>query len=77
MNDFTKEELWFINEHLKNSINCNHVINPRLVMPILNKIQSMIDDYCRHDRPYTIAGSTVCLDCNEIIKNPDYIKLDN
>lgn len=49
MNDFTKEELWFINEHLKNSIDCNGVINPRLVMPILNKIQTMIDNYCDHE----------------------------
>lgn len=49
MNYFTKEELWFINEHLKNSIDYNHVINPRLCIPILNKIQSMIDSYCEHE----------------------------
>lgn len=66
MNEFTKEELKCIyastaQHALEGWVN----VSPELIQ----KIQLMIDGYCDHNRPYTKLGITVCLDCQEVIKN--------
>lgn len=62
MNDFTKEEL----EEIMYLF--THGFGPNIrSLTIPKKIQSMIDNYCAHNSPYTKLGITVCLDCNEVV----------
>ena len=66
MNDFTKEELQIIFLHL--------CVTP-VTTPIIDKITSMIDDYCEHENDvwplYTAKGDTpcarFCYDCNKAL----------
>lgn len=72
MNDFTKDELETLRE--SNNIAAQyHGWKPQREA-LLMKLNAMIDDYCEHNRPYTKLGITVCLDCHEVIKNPDGVK---
>lgn len=79
MNDFTKEEL----EQFKSNI-----LNIRIYTEIenydedlLEKIQSMIDNYCKHENDvwplYTAHGDfavgAICYDCNKVI-DKEYLK---
>lgn len=59
MNDFTKEELQII------YANSNPCVSDEM-RPILDKIQSMIDNYCEHEWAYYFScdGSDVkCMKC--------------
>lgn len=65
MNDFTKEELQMLIHGIHLSID-EHT--QHRYATLYNKIQSMIDNYCEHNRTQTKLGVTVCLDCNRDLK---------
>ena len=47
MNDFTKDELEYLEEAVKFHIEEDYQQNPAL--SVLDKLQSMIDNYCEHE----------------------------
>ena len=69
MNDFTKEEL----ESIKNAMGClniNKILKGKVPtdVELINKIQSMIDNYCEHTESKTIVNYdndfvSVCVKC--------------
>lgn len=65
MNDFTKEELMQICD----AILYSDLLKLRIdrLIPIRNKIQSMIDNYCEHDSYIDIGKAPmICKKCGEI-----------
>lgn len=66
MNEFTKEELEFLLDGIRHWSNQN--IPTPWVFDFRDKIQTMIDNYCDHNRTQTKLGVTVCLDCNRDLK---------
>ena len=77
MNQFTKDELLII--HLDMTI---YAQKTKLLKEspshkaLRDKIHSMIDNCCEHNRPYTKLNITVCLDCGVLVPNPDKIELE-
>jgi len=69
MNDFTKEELSILYRSLNHMLEINYFIQPSS-FELLNKIQSMIDNYCEHqEKELDVDGSIsiVCKNCGKII----------
>lgn len=69
MNDFTKEEL----NNLFNCLQFLGGLGPKIHVDdldkLLNKIQSMIEDYCEHDWYYNQHGLPIgCVKCGEEYK---------
>lgn len=52
MNDFTKEELYFLRDYTTHFINNYDSEN---APEVLDKIQSMIDNYCEHEFIATVG----------------------
>lgn len=67
MNDFTKEELEVIFHELRESREWSeNLVNP---WPLLDKIQSMIDNYCEHEQSGEVRDIDfikVCTKCKEV-----------
>lgn len=68
MNDFTKEELkellkWKYEDCYKNP--CDQ----KIIDPLINKIQSIIDNYCEHENTKFImdVGIDKCTKCGEFL----------
>ena len=64
MNDFTKEEL----ESIKNAMGClniNKILKGKVPtdVELINKIQSMIDNYCEHENKQNGFLCQECVDC--------------
>ena len=78
MNDFTKDELAHINFLAIDRIEAigKDQAEQEGTNDIYRKTYKMIESYCDHNRPYTKLDITVCLDCNNIIANPDKTVLD-
>ena len=55
MNDFTKEELTLIKMYLE----------PHISEKFLDKIQSMIDNYCEHHEADEFENLNFCKHCNK------------
>jgi hypothetical protein len=49
MNDFTKEELELLSDGLNYAVGNPYGFTADSIMPLYDKIQSMIDNYCDHD----------------------------
>jgi hypothetical protein len=72
MNDFTKEELNIIDKTLLAEINRKFTSS---LKNLRDKIQSMIDDYCEHEKDvwplYTSTGDLpvagFCYECNQCV----------
>ena len=70
MNDFTKEEL----ESIKNAMGClniNKILKGKVPtdVELINKIQSMIDNYCEHDGVNIIGVPGMqCKNCKRMIE---------
>ena len=78
MNEFTKEELqyiWSACNELSHSEGCHPSVQEII---FLNKIQSMIDNYCEHDCKATIwqCQVTSCSKCG-FPSNLSRLKIDN
>lgn len=59
MNDFTKEELEQIYYHMENE--------PQQIM---DKVKSMIENYCEHEFIFTINDSKVrCYRCEKVLND--------
>ena len=56
-NDFTKEELVFLMRLMTNQF--------LDTLPIADKIQSMIDNYCEHKNKCVNGAKLVCEDCEK------------
>lgn len=69
MNDFTKEELDYMSDILKIHINDYPTLTTR-DSDFLNKLQSMIDNYCEHVSGYIDYDyqATRCKKCLKIIE---------
>lgn len=65
MNDFTEEELFFLRDYTEYFIHCYDSEN---APEVLEKIQSMIDNYCEHDLENYCCGcdpeNIVCKKCH-------------
>ena len=69
MNDFTKEEFECLHNAIELQLKKNYMsqINCDRRKELLNKIQSMIDNYCEHTNQYTGSGIFVyCDDCDKV-----------
>lgn len=59
MNDFTKEEL----ETIENRLQRTQLISND---PLVNKVQSMIDNYCEHEKTEWVRDAMlVCENCRK------------
>lgn len=60
MNDFTKEEL-------KNILNGEVTLYPHTYQELVNKIQSMIDNYCEHQSEIDVGEAPlICKKCGKV-----------
>ena len=73
MNDFTKEELEFIKhairEHYKNKAPIKGSTYVNIWADMINKIQSMIDNYCEHESSGQVSDVDfveICTQCKEL-----------
>lgn len=64
MNDFTKEELSLIQYALKHTLNSGPC--PIEMEYILEKIQSLIDNYCEHTLEYDSGQYDICIKCGHL-----------
>ena len=65
MNDFTKEELIWLEQEIRLAI--DEYQQPEIAYQIHDKVQSMIDNYCAHEnrKQCNISEQIMCLDCGE------------
>jgi len=67
MNDFTKEELSILYRSLNHMLEINYFIQPSS-FELLNKIQSLIDNYCEHENGGELEiFIDVCKKCNSYL----------
>jgi hypothetical protein len=68
MNEFTKDELELLRDGLNYGVSNPYGFTVDTVMPLYNKLKSMIDNYCEHDHSRSGFGiPVICDDCNEVI----------
>ncbi len=63
MNNFTKEELDYIRGALGNFILWHCYTNPIKIEELLDKVKSMIDNYCEHEHVYDPGLPQNCRKC--------------
>ena len=70
MNEFTKEELEDLLIWGEVYTDFGNSWTDKIQRPLLDKIQSMIDNYCEHDTEgHFHVGVDVCLKCGVIIND--------
>jgi len=76
MNDFSRTELGELRRCLTYMIKGGTTPYSCATIALNKKLREMYERYCDHNKPYTKLGITVCLDCNQVIKNPNGIDLN-
>ena len=67
MNDFTKEELETLRDGLNYAVGNPCGFTADTVMPLYNKLQFLIDNYCEHEMGYGGSQEVYqCKKCGEI-----------
>ena len=66
MNDFTKEELELIAECVDSDFLCTNWPKS-MYEPLINKIKSMIDNYCEHEDTLLNCGDEYCVKCKRLL----------
>lgn len=64
MNDFTKEELYSLLDFVTPEEGFWYK-NPDIAYELMDKIQSMIDNYCEHKNKCTNYDNLFCEDCGK------------
>lgn len=75
MNDFTKEEWELIKDSIENDYYLSN-LSRDFYDPLINKIQSMIDNYCDHEFDYDGTAESSCRKCGRL-ENDCQDKLKN
>lgn len=67
MNDFTKEELEILHSAIEYWIENIALLGSKVSPVIINKIQSMIDNYCEHAWDDAATNQFYCIKCQQHI----------
>ena len=70
MNDFTKNELATIKSALIVWIRAYSLAGGLISPPLLDKVKSMIDNYCEHEHTKVVPANCVlmCANCQKVVE---------
>lgn len=75
MNDFTKEELEILHSAIEYWIKNIALPGSKVSPVIIKKIQSMIDNYCDHEKNNSsLVMAIVCVKCDKPLENWKWCK---